>query len=116
MTFAFLFLTYDNFTHPDVVWNFVKTENVYIHPKYPEHVIPKFRPFIIDSLCKTKWGELSIVDATISLLKESYSTKDNTWFVLLSGDSYPIHSFDTFKTKFKRESNGEKSLFNLINY
>lgn len=115
MTFAFLFLTYDNFTHPDVVWNFVKTENVYIHPKYPERVIPKFKPFIIDSLCKTNWGESSIVDATINLLKESYSTTENMWFVLLSEDSYPLHSFDTFKTRFKRSSSGEKSLFHLIN-
>ena len=115
MTFAFLFLTYDNFTHPEIIWNFSKTENIYIHPKYPDRVIPKFRPFIIDSLIETKWGELSIVDATINLLRESYSVEENIWFMLLSEDSYPLHSFDTFRTKFKKSSSGDKSFFHLIN-
>jgi hypothetical protein len=115
MTFAFLFLTNDKFTHPEVVWNFVKTQNVYIHPKHPEQVQPKFRPFIIDSLVETNWGEPSIVDATINLLEESYSTEENLWFVLLSQDAYPLHSFDIFEKKFEKSVNGKCSMFNLIN-
>jgi hypothetical protein len=115
MAFAFLFLTNDEFTQPDVLWNFVKTQNVYIHPKQPKLVQKKFQPFIIDSLVKTKWGEESIVDATINLLEDSYSTEENTWFVLLSQDAYPLHSFETFETKFKKSLDGKKSMFNLIN-
>jgi hypothetical protein len=113
MTFAFLFLTYDNFTHPDKIWEFTKTQNIYIHPKNRELVSPIFRPYIIDSVIETKWGESSIVDATIHLLSESYQSEDNTWFVLLSQDSYPLHSFDTFEKKIAKISPEEKSMFNL---
>ena len=111
MTFAFLFLTNEGLTHPDVLWNFVKTQNVYIHPKEPKLIQQKFRPYIIDSLVETKWGESSIVDATINLLDESYSSEENTWFVLLSQDAYPLQSFEEFKKKI----NGKSSMFNLIN-
>ena len=115
MTFAFLFLTNEEITHPDVLWNFVKTQNVYIHPKQPKLVQRRFQPYIIDSLVETKWGESSIVDATINLLEESYSTEENMWFVLLSQDAYPLHSFESFEKKFKKVSNGKSSMFNLIN-
>ena len=111
MKFAFLFLTNEGFTHPDVLWNFVETQNVYIHPKEPKLIQEDFKPFVIDSLVETKWGEASIVDATINLLKKSYLDENNRWFVLLSQDAYPLHSFDEFKKKIY----GEKSMFNLVN-
>ena len=115
MTFAFLFLTNEEFTHPDILWNFVRTQNVYIHPKQPKLIQPRFRPYIIDSLVETDWGELSIVDATINLLEESYSTDENTWFVLLSQDAYPLHSFENFEKKIKKSvNNGKSSMFNLL--
>ena len=115
MTFAFLFLTYDNFTHPDAIWEFTKTQNIYIHPKYSERVIPKYRPYIIESSIETKWGESSIIDATIKLLADSYQSEENVWFVLLSQDSYPLYSFETFATKINRMTQGDASIFNLIN-
>ena len=111
MKFAFLFLTNEGFTHPDVLWNFVETQNVYIHPKEPKLIQEDFKPFVIDSLVETKWGEASIVDATINLLKKSYLDENNRWFVLLSQDAYPLHSIDEFKKKIY----GEKSMFNLVN-
>ena len=111
MTFAFLFLTNEGLTHPDVLWNFVKTQNVYIHPKEPKLIQQKFTPYIIESLVETKWGESSIVDATINLLDEAYSAEENTWFVLLSQDAYPLHSFE----EFKKRINGKSSMFSLIN-
>jgi hypothetical protein len=113
MTFAFLFLTYDNFTHPDKIWEFTKTQNIYIHPKCPDNVLPRFRPYIIESVVETKWGASSIVDATIHLLSESYQSEDNTWFVLLSQDSYPLYSFDTFEKKITKMSPQSRSIFNL---
>jgi hypothetical protein len=110
MKFAFLFLTNEGLTHPDVLWNFVETQNIYIHPKEPQLIQEYFQLYVIDSLIKTKWGEASIVDATINLLKESYLDENNRWFVLLSQDAYPLHSFDDFKKKIY----GTRSMFNLI--
>ena len=115
MTFAFLFLTYDNFTHPEIIWDFTKTENIYIHPKYPEQVIEKFKPYIIDNLIDTEWGHTSIVNATLNLLKTAYFNTNNTWFILLSQDSYPIYTYNTFVSKFNKIKDGNKSMFHLYN-
>jgi len=115
MTFAFCFLTYDNFTHPEIIWDFTKTENIYIHPKYPEQVIEKFKPYIIDNLIDTEWGHTSIVNATLNLLKTAYFNTNNTWFILLSQDSYPIYTYNTFVSKFNKVKDGNKSMFHLYN-
>jgi hypothetical protein len=66
-------------------------------------------------LIETKWGESSIIDATIKLLTDSYNSEENMWFVLLSQDSYPLYSFETFATKINRMTQGNASIFNLIN-
>ena len=69
MTFAFLFLIYDNFTNPQIIRKFTMHDNIYIHPKNPNKVDSFFKPYIIQNLINTKWGEFSIVEATLNLLE-----------------------------------------------
>ena len=38
MSYAFLFLTYDNFVNKDIIKEFTKDQNIYIHPKFPNNV------------------------------------------------------------------------------
>ena len=112
MSYAFLFLTYDNFVNKDIIKQFTKDQNIYIHPKFPNNVDSYFKSFIINDLIETKWGEISIVYATINLLKEAYKNENNKWFILLSQDSYPLYDFTEFDNLFNKIHNN-KSIFNF---
>ena len=50
MSYAFLFLTYDNFVNKDIIKEFTKDQNIYIHPKFPNNVDNYFKSFIINDL------------------------------------------------------------------
>jgi hypothetical protein len=113
MTFAFLFLIYDQIYNSKHILNFINNNNIYIHPKFPNKVSNNIKKYIIKDLVETKWGEYSIVKATINLLKEAYKNKDNNYFILLSGDSYPIYTYEQFIHKFNK-LNKNKSCFNFI--
>ena len=107
---AFLFLTYGEI-HP--VWEeYTKDHSVYVHAKYPTEITnPYFNSKCIPTI-PTEWGKMSIVDATLNLLRTAYTptrrltrsnkpsrSNKNKWFVLLSGDSYPlqpIHKLEEF--------------------
>jgi hypothetical protein len=115
MSIAFLFLTYDNFKNINIMKEFLKDQNIYIHPKYPNNVDTYFSEYIINDLIYTEWGKFSIIDATLNLLKNSYTNKKNEWFILLSEDCYPLYDFDTFEKKFNllMKKYNNKSIFNF---
>jgi len=107
MTYAFLFLTYDN-----IILNF-KSDNIYIHPKYPDKVKKEHKKYIIKNLINpTEWCHFSIVKATINLLKESFNNKSNKWFFILSQDSFPL--YNNYIEKFEQLHNN-KSIFSFRN-
>ena len=115
MSFAFLFLIYDNFVNQNIIKKFTKNQNIYIHPKYPDKVDQFFKPFIISKLVETEWAKMSIVKATLNLLEEAYKNENNKWFILLSQDTYPLYKFKKFKKKFS-DISSTKSIFNLVCY
>ena len=110
MICAFLFLIYETIFNSDYVLKFIKNNNIYIHPKFPDKIDSHLKKYIINDLVKTEWGKYSIVNATLNLLKEAYKKKDNTYFILLSGDSYPVVTYEDFINKF----NKNKSSFYFI--
>jgi len=114
MSFAFLFLIYDNFTDQTSIKEFIKNQNIYIHPKYPEKVNDYFKKYIIKNLVDTEWGTYSIVEATLNLLKEAYKNKTNEFFILLSQDSIPIYKYNKFLKIFNKIYEN-KSIFNYKN-
>ena len=87
---SLLFLTYSNITHIDAFDNYLEKCNIYIHPKYPDKVSRNLQKYIIPNLVETKWGDKSIISATIELLKEAYKNKSNKWFILCSEDMFPL--------------------------
>ena len=107
---AALFLTYDN------IYGFMdkclENMNIYIHPKYPDKVDNKYRRYIIKDIIETSWGDMSIVRATINLLKSALSNKENKWFVLLSGDTSPTYHTSEELFYFLARSNG-RSFFDV---
>lgn len=61
----------------------------------PQYNILKQKPnvFFVENI-KVYWGGLSIVQATIILLKEAIKDKNIQYFHLLSGEDYPIKPID----------------------
>lgn len=93
MKIAYLFLTYDNPTHKQEILNTVHTDNIYIHPKYPEKVDADIAKYVIPHLVPTSWGDISIVRATLALLREAHRDRSNKWFILMSQDCYPVATY-----------------------
>jgi hypothetical protein len=116
MKFAFLFLTYDNIYNFEHIIKFVDKDNLYIHPKFPNNINSNLKKYVISDLVKTEWGEYSIVKATINLLQEASKNPDNTYFVLLSSDSYPIYDKKTFIKNFNKLTKNKvnNSCFNFL--
>jgi len=104
---AFLYLIYDKIN--DTLFKFTENSNIYIHPKFPNNINSNFKQYVINKLIPTEWGKISIVNATINLLEEAY--KNNEWFILLSGDSYPLYDYNKFIKNFNKLHNN-KSCFN----
>jgi hypothetical protein len=101
--FAFLFLTYDNIYFLERYKKFLKNQNVYIHPKFPDKVDPYFQKNIISQLVETWWG--NPINAMVKLLEEAYNNEQNEWFIMLSQDSYPLYNQKNFIKKFNEIQN-----------
>ena len=101
---AFCFLTYDLIVRYDIWNNFFKgiDENkytVFIHPKKTNDITDKLYNFkhnyIKNLVITTSKTDISIVKATIQLLKEAFISDINiTHFVFLSQSCIPIYNFD----------------------
>lgn len=113
MEIAFLFLVYDNFSQPKVMKNYLSSNNLYIHPKYPNNVDDYFKKYIINDLVETEWGTYSIVQATLNLLKAAYNNKNNEFFILLSQDIFPIYNFDKLCNKIKKIKHSIFTFYNI---
>lgn len=97
---AFLFLTKGNH-NCEIAWNlFLQDINpnlysIYCHPK----TAPS-QPFLKDNIIKTtintRWGDISLVNATLLLLAAAYQDKRNIFFVLVSDSCVPVVNFGDF--------------------
>ena len=84
---AFLYLTEDT-PHQASLDKLIKLkQKIYIHPKSIERVAAKYRKYVIATVLPTKWGDYSLVAATIELLRAALENPQNEFFVLCSGDS-----------------------------
>lgn len=111
---ALLFLIYDNLTHYDRFQPLVESCNTYIHVKDPAKTTQDIQKYFIPNTVETKWGDYSIVQATIELLKSSYRNTDNKWFVLLSHDTYPFINSITDLEQFIVSDANVASIFKLV--
>ena len=107
MSFAFLYLVYDKVI-PNMK-EYIKNNNLYIHPK--NKIDDKYKKYVIKNIVQTEWCNYSIVQATLNLLSEAFKNKDNEWFFLLSQDSYPIYDYKEFINNFNQLHHNQ-SIFN----
>jgi len=101
---AFCFLCYGQPYNVDI-WKdfFNKNDNkysVYLHPKYISKVSDNFfKSKIIKNRIPTKWGDISLVQATINLFKEAFLDNNNKKFILLSDSCLPLYDFEYIYNK-----------------
>jgi len=107
-----LFLTYSNITHINEFDDYLENCNIYIHPKYPEKVDNLLKKYIIPTLIETKWGDKSIINATLELLKESIKNRNNKWFILCSEDMFPLVNYAEMSDYLM---NQKYSIFDVMN-
>jgi hypothetical protein len=108
---AFCFLTIDNINKIDVWEDFFRGHedkySLYIHPKNPEKVDKKYKSNIIGNLIETKWGEISLVRATMNLFKAAFADPDNKLCVLVSDSCIPLNNFDYIYNELMINNDGD---------
>jgi hypothetical protein len=90
---ALMFLTVGDINHSELWKKFIDEDKftVYIHTK-EEITDPYFKKFVIPEQIDTKWGEISLVKATLLLIKHALKNEDNNRFILLSDSTVPVKS------------------------
>ncbi len=106
-------LTYDNPIFGDKIKDIIIDNNLYIHAKYPDKLNNFFKKYLIKKQIETSWGDFSLVDATINLL-EAASNDNNDYYILLSGDTYPLYNKNQFDTLFNKKIINNLSIFDYI--
>jgi hypothetical protein len=106
---AFCFLTVDDVKHADIWEQYFKYgENkysIYVHPKNIDKVTSFFKKFIIKFNVKTKWGDISLTDATNLMFIEALKDPANKKIILVSDSCIPIKSFDFIYDKVMSNDN-----------
>ena len=94
---AFLFLTKGD-SNVSNIWKYyfkdISTNlyNIYCHPKKkPSQLFLKKN--VIQTIIPTQWGDISLVKATILLLREAFKDENNKFFILVSESCCPVQSF-----------------------
>ena len=101
---ALCFLTYENLSQPNIWEDFINSKyNIYIHNKY--NFTGTFNKYCIRNKVKTKWGDISLVKATLNLFKEAFEKEENEYFILLSDKCIPLYNADTIYNKIKKLDN-----------
>jgi hypothetical protein len=101
MTIALCFLTYSDLENPQIWYRYLKNHlndvNIYIHSKYPlKH--PFFKQYRCRKIVPTRRKEdISIVQATLSMLAEAYRNENNTHFLFICQSSIPLVPFEKLK-------------------
>lgn len=98
---AFMFLTYSN-PHKSALWEdyFSHADSdkftLYVHPKFPERLFQFWSKHCIDrrDIVMTRWGDISLVKATLALMKHAIKDLDNQWFILVSDSCIPVLPFN----------------------
>ncbi len=97
--------------HGERWFNFLKEGdglcNVYGHAKFPQYIKQDFlREAQIPHRIETRWAHISLVNATLNLLKEAYQDPRNEYFILASEKCIPLY---TFKESYEYITKTDKS-------
>lgn len=113
----FLFLIKYNFNNLKLWKNYFKNAYNYqiiIHPKIYKENYLDLNEIVLHPI-ETKWGDISLADAEVNLLKKALSVNKSkrSYLFLLSDDSIPIRSYNKF---YKFLNLNKLSFFNYSDY
>jgi len=116
MKLALCFLTYDTLSQPALWQRLIEANkniiNVYIHNKtniYNDEY--DLKKYCIPNRVETKWGDISLVQATMCLFEEAFKNQENEYFILLSDTCIPLHNIQTIYNEI--DSIGQSILCSL---
>jgi len=104
-TIAFLCLSY---TGMNPALKQANLPNVYLNVKEPKSVAESVANQTYSF--PTKWADPSLVEATLSLLKEALK-ENHQWFLLISHDAYPLVTYAEMVDYLETQT---KSMFDLM--
>ena len=100
---ALCFLTINNLSKPKLWSNFLdKTDkyNIYFHNK--EKFVDnenELHKYCIEENVPTKWGDISLVHATLKLFETAFRDNENKYFILLSDNCIPLYDLNSIYEK-----------------
>lgn len=96
---AFLFLTRGELNHPSVWRDYLDSApgqfNIFAHVKEPEELAEDslLKNRLIAEQVETTWADISLVSATLALLKAALQDSDATHFMLVSESCVPVRPY-----------------------
>ena len=116
---AFLFLTRGEVHHRQIWEDYLMQAGnrgrVYAHTK-DETILSK-GSFLIDSQIESKaetaWGELSLVRATLALLRAALEDSDTTHFILVSESCVPVRPFEHLRVNLRRDNRSRMRVWSM---
>lgn len=120
MKIAYLVLSHNNSVHFKKLINELNTDETgfYVHIDRNANIKPfslsiKKNVFFLKERTPVYWGDFSIVDATMALIKSAMDSKNSyEYFVLISGTDFPIQPAWYINRFF--EMNSGKEFINLV--
>lgn len=116
-TVAFLFLTRGEVNHPRI-WREYLTEagihgRVFAHSKHPESLRADsfLRERQVAGRVATEWGTMSLVEATLSMIRAALEDPEVTHLVLVSESCVPIKPFATFSRSLRLDARSRLAMF-----
>ena len=104
----------ENFYKNNILHNF-EGGNIYVYSKFPEQLKSSnsyLKNYLINKEAISIYRDISVIKEILLLLTTALKNKNNEYFILLNGNSYPIK--DNYNIKLELEKNN-LSIFNLIN-
>jgi hypothetical protein len=116
-TVAFLFLTRGEVNQPRI-WREYLTEagihaKVYAHSKHPEGLGADsfLRERQVSGRVPTEWGTISLVQATLAMIRAALEDPDVTHFVLASESCVPIKPFSALSRSIRLDARSRLAMF-----
>lgn len=116
---AFLFLTRGDLNHPAIWREYLEQAGgrFRIHAHTKDTTLLAEDSILIDRQISgkvpTAWGELSLVRATLALLKAALEDPENTHFMLVSESCVPVRPFGQLRINLRRDDRSRMSAWPL---
>jgi hypothetical protein len=116
-TVAFLFLTREELSHPRIWREYLADAGaharIYAHSKHPEALGPDslLREQQVPGRVPTEWGSISLVQATLAMIRSALEDSDATHLVLVSESCVPIKSFANFSRSLRLDARSRLAMF-----